>query len=114
MKSLNHNDLSKGLFKIVNGIMNELGFNQTEISKILHNPLTTITPDNIQIYELIELYDCLTSYFVKTEDQVKWLNTKQLVFKDMSPLEYIYQHPNNLRDVRLLLEHRMNNISLKE
>ena len=124
LRSSNPTHLHKGLFKILSGIMKELGLQQSDISKILHKPPTTIsgwlntgevkvskskyTPDDVQIYELIELYDCLTSYFVNTTDQVNWLKTPLNVFGNKSPMASMFEHPNHLRNVRNYLEGRMN------
>ncbi len=125
LQSADSKALKSGLFKILNGIKEELQLSQGQLVKILRRPKQTVndwfnkhheisisrdryTPDDVQIYELIELYDCLTSYFVKTSDQIKWLNEKNIAFGNISPLEYIYQHPSHLRDVRMYLERRMN------
>lgn len=124
LESSNPEDLHKGLYKILHGIQKEFGFDEVVIAKLLHKPPTTVngwfkkksvkvskdkyTPDDVQIYELIELYDTISSYFVKTEDQVKWLQTEHRAFNGISPLSYIFEHPSHLRDVRRYLENRMN------
>lgn len=116
--------LHEGLYKILHGIQNEFGFEEAVIARLIHKPPTTVngwfkkesvkvskdryTPDDVQIYELIELYDTISSYFVKTEDQIKWLKTEHRAFGGLSPLSYIYEHPSHLRDVRRYLEARMN------
>jgi hypothetical protein len=123
LKSYEPDDLYKGLFKILSGIMKEFDLLQSDIAKILHKPPTTVsgwlnsgevkvtkskyTPDDVQIYELIELYDCLTSYFVRTADQVDWLRTPITAFGNKSPLNYMFEHPSHLRNVRNYLERRM-------
>jgi hypothetical protein len=123
LRSSSPEDLYRGLYKILRGIQREFGFDESEISKLLHKPRTTVngwfkngsvkvsksryTPDDVQIYELIELYDCLSSYFVRTEDQVKWLKTEHKTFGHLSPMSYIFKHPAHLRDVRNYLEYRM-------
>jgi hypothetical protein len=117
-------DLHSGLFKIIEGIKNEFEFTQRDLSKILHRPPTTIsnwfeqklikvskeghTPDDAQIYELIELYDSLTSYFVHTQDQKAWLTTAQQIFENLSPIAYMQKHPAHLREVRKYLDRRIN------
>ncbi|MFT6631925.1 MAG: hypothetical protein ACJAS4_001886 [Bacteriovoracaceae bacterium] len=124
LESSSPEDLHKGLYKILHGIQKEFGFDEVVIAKLLHKPRTTVngwfkngsvkvskdkyTPDDVQIYELIELYDTISSYFVKTEDQVKWLETEHRAFNKLSPLLYIFEHPSHLRDVRRYLEARMN------
>ena len=116
--------LHEGLYKILRGIQNEFGLEEAAIARLIHKPPTTVngwfkkgsvkvsknryTPDDVQIYELIELYDTISSYFVKTEDQIKWLKTEHHAFGKLSPLSYIYEHPSHLRDVRRYLEARMN------
>lgn len=116
--------LHEGLYKILHGIQEEFGFEESVIARLIHKPRTTVngwfknksvkvsrdkyTPDDVQIYELIELYDTLSSYFVKTEDQLIWLKTEHPAFGELSPLSYIYKHPSHLRDVRRYLEARMN------
>ncbi len=124
LESSSPEDLHKGLYKILHGIQKEFGFDEVVIAKLLHKPPTTVngwfkkesvkvskdkyTPDDVQVYELIELYDTISSYFVKTEDQVKWLETEHRAFNKLSPLSYIFEHPSHLRDVRRYLEARMN------
>ncbi len=124
LESSSPEDLHKGLYKILHGIQKEFGFDEVVIAKLLHKPPTTVngwfkkesvkvskdkyTPDDVQVYELIELYDTISSYFVKTEDQVKWLETEHRAFNKLSPLSYIFAHPSHLRDVRRYLEARMN------
>ena len=104
--------------------MEEFEWGQSHIAKILHIPHTTVngwfkreevkvskgkaTPNDVQIYDFIDLYNSISSYFVRKEDQVGWLSKDHEAFGDRSPLAYMYEHPSHLREVKYYLETRMN------
>jgi hypothetical protein len=108
-------DLNSGLFLMVNGIKNVWNLSQKDLAEVLHRSGSTIsdwkthqrihvskTPDanDKLIYEFIEFYDSVTSFFSRTSDQVKWLKTESEDFKNESPLSLLKKDPKNLYCLR--------------
>ncbi len=115
------NDLKVALHHVLFGIEKAWRIEQSDLASILHRSPSTISewkgkgavsvstgkpsPNDAQIYELIELYDAVTSLFVRVEDQISWLHTKSLDFGGKSPLQLLKEHSQNLFALRAWVEH---------
>src|SRR4051812_2611584 len=89
-EGISNSNLKTALFHVLFGIEKAWQLEQNDLAGILHRSASTISdwktkkavsvspepsPNDAQIYELIEFYDSVTSFFVRVEDQVSWLKT---------------------------------------
>jgi hypothetical protein len=104
--------LGSALFKVLEGISKSWDLDQTELAAILHRDPSTLStwkksksvtvskdrpaPNDVQIYELIEFFDSLSSMLFRKEDQTKWLRTPSIEFGKKSPLALLKENPKNL------------------
>jgi hypothetical protein len=108
-------DLKSGLFLSVTGIENTWNLSQSDIAEVLHRSASTISdwkakgkihvsknpdPNDKVIYEFIEFYDSVSSFFSRTSDQIKWLKTSSKDFKNESPLSLLKKDIKNLYFLR--------------
>ena len=111
-----HEDLKSALFRILFGIETTWGLDQNDLAAILHRSPSTISvwksqqavsvapshpsPNDAQVFELIEFFDSVTSLLIRTEDQINWLRTTSPDFGGLSPLELLKLKPKNLYTLR--------------
>lgn len=116
------NDLRTALYHVLFGIKNTWKLEQNDLAGILHRTPSTISdwktnqtvsvsssqhpsPNDSQIFEFIELYDSVSSLFLRVEDQIKWLKTKSSDFRNESPLELLKLSNKNLFALREWVDH---------
>lgn len=115
------NDLKAALFHVLFGIEETWKLEQNDLAGILHRSPSTISdwknkeevsvsperpsPNDAQIYELIEFYDSVSSLFVRVEDQMSWLKSASVDFGNRSPLELLKLTPKNLYVLREWIDH---------
>jgi hypothetical protein len=97
------------LRKVAKGILKEWNISPLTLSDICHIEKDTLISflngnawiekeDFKSIGEFIELYNCLTSYYVNTEDQKEWLNTSNSKLSNKTPLEHMATKRQNIKD----------------
>lgn len=121
--NISRSELKSALYRVLLGIENAWEIEQTDLADILHRSPSTISewkskkavsvsihpsPNDVQIYELIELYDSVSSLFVRVEDQIGWLKTKSRDFGGKSPIELLKIQPKNLFALREWVDHLVN------
>jgi hypothetical protein len=108
--------LGSALFKVLEGITNAWKLEQAELAAILHRDPSTIStwkraksvavskdnpaPNDVQIFELVEFFDSLSSMILRKEDQIRWLRTSSVEFGGKSPFELLKENPKNLFALR--------------
>ncbi len=113
--------LKTALYQVLFGIEDRWQLGQQELAAILHRSASTISdwkkneavavsqdrpsPNDAQIYEFIELYDSVSSLFVRLEDQIRWLTTPSPDFHSKSPLQLLKASPKNLYALREWVDH---------
>lgn len=111
-----HESLGKALFKVIAGIENTWKLKQNELANILHRDQSTVstwkgkkavsvgrgtvTPNDRHLFEFIELFDSLSSLFIRVDDQVNWLRSPSTEFGDVSPYELLVADSKNLFALR--------------
>jgi hypothetical protein len=114
-------ELKTALFQVLQGIEKTWKIEQSELAAILHRSASTVSdwktkkavsvsvdnpsPNDAQIYELIEFYDSVASLFIRVEDQIGWLKTKSQDFGGKSPLELLKIQSKNLFALREWVDH---------
>ncbi len=115
------NDLKVALFHVLFGIEGNWQLEQNDLAGILHRSPSTISdwkrnesvsvspenpsPNDAQIYEFIELYDSVSSFFVRVEDQISWLKSISRDFGGKSPIQLMKDHSKNLYALREWIDH---------
>jgi len=108
--------LGSAIFKVLEGIASTWKLDQGELASILHRDPSTIStwkraksvavskehpaPNDVQIFELIEFFDSLSSLLFRKEEQIKWLRTQSVEFGGKSPFELLRENPKNLFALR--------------
>ena len=115
-RNQSHDSLGSALYKVLEGIRKTWQLGQNDLASILHREPSTIStwknqqsvsvskenpsPNDAQIFELVEFFDSLTSLIVRDEDQIQWLKTKSVEFGDKCPMELLRVNSKNLFALR--------------
>jgi hypothetical protein len=114
----------RAYFDIIEGIRSEYGLNQIDICRILKvndrrysdwkkagriASFSSETQPGINIIQLSQLYNKLSSFFETTDGAKKWLNEESdVAFLGQSPMNILENDPNGLFLVNSYLSSRMN------
>ena len=115
-------DLTEALFRILEGICNSWQLSPTtELAEILQRQPSTVSdwftrkhvhvspskpsPNDLLIYEFIDFYDSVSSLFLRSGDQIKWLRSVSTDFGNRSLLQLLKTDPKNIYALHEWINH---------
>ena len=120
---MNEKKLENALFKVLEGIREELFLSVDDYCKVLHVDIDVysfwvhekrlvkgkISIDKFDdLLEFIDIYDCITSLFVKEEDAIKWYIIPLDIYNSKTPLEFLKEKESNVQIINSYVNRLLN------